>query len=351
MLVVGTGAYSAISGNRGFDFGVGEDRRAIVGIETFSQTGENGDRVDLLTLKNNFNEDFSVDGISITNKPPASVEIDAETLDYPSTLNVGDGPQPVSGKLDCSGAAQADVDVHIELSSPEAAFSATRTATIECEVPVEFDPKDCQDIVGAPCDQETFGSTTIDEEKADGSVCVDGEGGSITVDTDNNLYMDGFLLVENASDLTFETGNQFSIDAAVNLYEIAGDITIELGNQPSFAGDFCASADGNITADLGPGNVPSTEFARDVKFVAGGDATIEIGENIEIDGALIVEAGGEAYINFENNADADEVYVEADDDATVDISQSEIEEEDVVIDADNEDIITDPGGGQGDGGN
>lgn len=346
MLAAGTGAYSAVSGDRGFDIGVDEDR-ALVGIETFTQSGEDGERIDLLTLENNFNHDFTVDRVSITNRPPASVEIEESSLEYPGQLRVTDDPQAISGVLDCQGAATADVEVTVELSSEQAGFSATRTASIQCEVPT-FDPRDCQDIVGAPCDEETSGSTTIDDDKASGSVCVDGDGRTITVDTENNLSMDGFLLVENATDLTFDTGNQFTIDGAVNLYEITGDITIELGNQPSMAGDFCTSANGDITADFGPGNVPTTEFARDVKLVAGGDIDFVFGENLAINGDLVLEAGGTVDVVLENNTAVDGgVVVDAGNNATIDISTSDVEEDDIDADAGGEvEIIT--GEGEGD---
>lgn len=131
-MLQGTGAFSAVVGDRPFNLATADDQSAVLGITTESPSGQDGDRVDVLTLTNRLGERF--DEIEVVAHPAADPSVSLEDIDTPRSLAPGQS-RTVTANLACD-ASVSDVTVELEItvSGPEGTITATRELRLTCEV-------------------------------------------------------------------------------------------------------------------------------------------------------------------------------------------------------------------------
>lgn len=342
LLVAGSGAYFSVVGERPFNIGAADDDLALLRIDLFhGASGSEGDRVDLLELTNRFDNTLTQVDVTIESIHPENVGI--EDLEMPGSLEPGESGV-VSGVLeDCSGQPPVDVTVGITVLGEEESVDGTRTVE---DVRCEIDPVDimsCDDILGATCAYEESGSARIENDR-DGSVCIDGENGPISVDTATNIVIDGFLRIVDAGNVDFNLGNNATIHGATNLYQATGDIDATLGNNSFVEGEFCVTCGGNMDVDVRPPQHPEVDHrvGGDLKLNAGDDLDLlDVGNNVIIEGSVTVHANGSAEVIVRENAEIHgDVSVDAGPKATVTIGNHAFIDGDLEVSADGDTDVT-----------
>ncbi len=359
LMVAGSGAYFSVMGQRPFTIGAVDDEFALLGIDRLDPTGSEGERVNLLRLTNGFDNPLtSIDVTVVDIGPPENLDIvDIET---PNSLGPGESDY-VSGVLsDCTGQPPVPVDLYIEAAGSGESVEGTRTVDVQCEV-VTFDPYDCHDILDVPraeCAYQETGSTTIGTDR-NGEVCITGDGGNAHVDVSNNVAIDGFLRIIDATDIGFTLGNNATVDGAINLHDAGTNVNATLRPNSHVAGDFCASGNQAVTIDIQPpsgqpdrayrigghftiesgsnivadvGN--NVEIGERVTVDASGDLNLSVGNNAIIEGSLTGKAGQNANVTISNNAEIHgSVTIETSGDANVTVQNNALIDGDLTVDA------------------
>lgn len=327
LLAAGSGAYFSIMGERPFDIGAADDDIALLGIDTLERSGSEGERVDLLRLTNGFGHSLTEIDVTVEDIGPPD-NLDITGIETPDSLaphgSDGDEIGYVSGVIEnCTGQPTVPVDLFIKAAGGGDSVEGTRTAEVRCVV-VDIDPYDCRDILDRPrseCAYPKTGSSDIEDDK-DGDVCIDGSEGTADVDVSNNVEIDGFLRVIDATDISFTLGNNAMIDGAVNLHEAETNVTATLKNNSHIAGDFCASGNGTVTVDIIP-PAAHPRIGGHLSVSAGARAEVDIGQNVDIANSVMMDAGENLDLILGQNAIIEgSVDVDSGQKATVDVGQN-----------------------------
>lgn len=320
LAATGANAYSAASGERGWQLFGAEDEDAVFGMTFFDDpapiTVQSGESVPIGEFENRLSSGTLQ--VSIDVDAPSGMSVD---IDEPFELQPGI-PTDVEATVSCDQPGQPrTVELEIEATAPDASFDGTREVDIVCTGP--FDRYDCSAIIDVPrsdCEYQESGDVDIHGEDRDGDLCIDGEGDDTDVTVSGGTEIDGFLRVIDAADIKYVVENNPTIDGAVNLYEASGKIEIEVHNNPTVEGNFCATgedkikftarnnatfaenvrlgASGNIEIDLQ--GSPSIE--GDLKLSSDNDVNVELVGNARIGGDLLIDAAGNVEVDVTGGA-------------------------------------------------
>lgn len=132
LMLQGTGAFSTVVGDRPFNLGTADDQSAVLGIAVGSPSGQDGDRVDVLTLTNRLSERF--DEVEVVAHPAADPSVSLEHIDTPRSLQPGQS-RTVTAVLTCDASVtDVPVELDVSVSGPEGSITATREVRLTCEV-------------------------------------------------------------------------------------------------------------------------------------------------------------------------------------------------------------------------
>ena len=133
--VLGTGSFSAVNADRGFDVSVATDENAYIGVEVEPAEGfVGGDPVPVLRLTDQFSGTLVLESVTTTS---SLVAVETET---PADIGVGDA---VTVRVTCRAAGSEGAPFSIEAADQTTSAVIDRTVPITCIEPdvqrVRFD--------------------------------------------------------------------------------------------------------------------------------------------------------------------------------------------------------------------
>ncbi|GAB7010350.1 hypothetical protein [Halorubrum trueperi] len=302
----GTGAFSAVAGDRSFSVGTAEDANALLGVEAVDPTGDAGDSVTLLTLTNRFSEPLSIERVSVISSD--GLGIDRSDLDVSRwTLQPGEESH-VGTELACSSNTAGDVDMRIRAvtTDRDESVELTRTTAVTCravsaacltapEIELEEETVPCIDV-----DLRGGGEVEIEAEDSvvDGDATVTlGGGGDVEIELDGS---------DIRGDLRIDIRGGGSVSLSMADSDIDGEVRIDTpgGAEVEIEMEDARIGDG-IAVTLGGGGEASlsmegSEIGDDVVIATGGGSSVDAElENSAIRGDFDVDASGGSSVDIE----------------------------------------------------
>ena len=202
-----TGAFSSVTGDRGFDVQTADDEDALVGIKPNNVSVESGEEAALFTITNQFNTELTIDSVYLD--PPASNGLTIEGLSGTSM------PLPPGEKHDIVGTISCDTDIEdqkvavtIETETDSESVDLTRNSgNIQCEP------------AGGQC------LTDLEIEKEDETIpCIDV---SINGNKDSSISLDSVTVTGDVN-IVINGGGNAEIEIEIEESNIEGDLNIEI---------------------------------------------------------------------------------------------------------------------------
>lgn len=288
LLVAGTGAYTAVEGQRPFDIGGAPDPEARFGLVPLGEVGdpvvgEDGEEVELFAVENRFGQPLHTFDIFETDQSPGGIDLTDIRV---SNGQIGSGDSGyILGTLDCPGDGEPELELEIMIDArgDGVSFEGRRTVRVRCERE-EFDPFDCGDVFSQGANH--YEHTSFDfsgSGSAEDHVYISHDG---TYDdrVEGNLTV-GFVLIDADGVDEFVVRGNVGIEGAVAVRS-DGDVRVDLGGNPGVEGDVCLDAGGDATLTI-RGNVVSGTL----KVSSGGDSTVKLRGNPTIEGDLLIDGG------------------------------------------------------------
>ena len=205
-----TGAFSSVTGDRGFDVQTAEDGEALLGItrnegekeEKEDIDVESGEEATLFTITNRFNSELTIDSVNLV-AAPSDLSIEGLSgTDMP--LSPG-GKHDITGKISCDSEVSGTVTVKINASTDSESVELTRNSRkIKCQ----------------PAGDECLTDLNIEEVNVT-IPCI-----NVRVNGNEDLDIDlDDVTVEGDIDITIN-GNASENDIVIKNSEIEGDLNI-----------------------------------------------------------------------------------------------------------------------------
>lgn len=205
-----TGAFSSVTGDRGFNVQTASDKNALVGVETKPVSVESGENAALFTITNQFSDDLMVESVTLAAPAPNGL-----TIEGLSGTNV---PLSPSGQHDVVATVSCDatienkhVTVNIRASTDSESIELTRrSGDIQCQ------PAGGQCLTDRYIDRENETIPCVDvtiNGKKQSSISLEG----VTVTGDVNIVING--------------GGNADIEIEITDSHIQGDLIIRINGK------------------------------------------------------------------------------------------------------------------------
>ena len=313
-----TGAFSSVTGDRGFSVGTADDDAALLGIERQDPEGNDGDSVALFTLKNRFDEPLTVDRVTVVSS--GALGITRDDLTVPNWTLAPGQESDIEATLSCGSSATDDVELAVEISTDGESVELVRSTTVSCEadsgacsgprdvfdravdgdidsektVVIAEGVKVSGDVEAAECvvledKAEIDGSATAGTNVSLGSkATIKGDadaGGAVSLDAEASIKGDA------DAGGAVSLGSKTSVDGSV---DAAGSVS--LGSKAAIKGDADAGGavslgtEASIKGDVGAGGDVSLDSKASIKGSVDADGDVSLDSKAVIDGD--VDAGG-----------------------------------------------------------
>jgi|GEM_PF-4055810 len=208
-----TGAFSSVTGDRGFDVQTAEDGEALLGItrnegekeEKEDIDVESGEEATLFTITNRFNSELTIDSVNLV-AAPSDLSIEGLSgTDMP--LSPG-GKHDITGKISCDSEVSSTVTVKINASTDSESVELTRNSRkIKCQT------------AGDGC------LTDLNIEKEDETIpCIDV---SINGNKDSSISLDNVTVTGDVN-IVINGGGNAEIEIEIEESNIEGDLNISI---------------------------------------------------------------------------------------------------------------------------
>ena len=247
-----TGAFSSVTGDRGFDVQTASDQNALLGIETYASEGQSGSSVPIFTLSNRFSGQLTIDQVSVISSGSLGITRDDLSL---SKWTLGSGEQSdIEATISCGQSTTDDITLEIAASTDDESIELTRSATVTCQQnsdPCAGDPRRVIDNTEEDIDDPGVVIVISSNSKLSGSVsdarCV-------------ILKEDAEVTGEVSANNNISLGEKAQIKGEV---EAGGNVS--LGEKAQIEDNVCAG--GSVSLD------PKSVVKGDV--TAGGSITVD----------------------------------------------------------------------------
>ena len=300
-----TGAFSSVTGDRGFDVQTAKDKDALLGIQRRDPTGSDGDEVPLFTLTNRFDGPLTVEVTRVSVVSSGAFSLGRDDITEPG-LTIGPSRQAnVLATLSCDSSTSGDVELELTASTDDESVELTRVTTVTCR---SEGPDRCPVVPQVSVSVPEDASPTLTESqdidlkntKVDGDVTTtDGSGGNIKL---NNVDLTGTVSADGSvGELkNSAVGSDVRADGNINSVfktNVGGDVLTAPGNggniklkKSTVAGTVEADGSvgelkdttvgGNVLANGNIGSVSNAEVGGDLKTASQSGGNIKLNHTI-----------------------------------------------------------------------
>lgn len=259
-----TGAFSSVTGDRGFDVQTASDQNALLGIRPLDPTGSDGDEVEIFKLTNRFSDVLEVTyDIEVVSSGP--LELDGNSP--PNVAISPGGNVNVTDKLSCDTAVTGDVKINLTASTDNESVQLSRKTTVTCQPATCLSgPKITEHCNEIPCigiDESGNTDVTVNliDVTVNGGISVVSKGGgkskihiiSSTIEEDVTIDIRGTgkkpanVTIKNTTikgKLTIDIGGGSDLsldDNDINTVEVSGKDDAEIGKGNGDSSDDCSN--------------------------------------------------------------------------------------------------------------
>jgi hypothetical protein len=303
--VQSTGAFSSVTGDRGFSVGTADDENALIGIEPADPDGDAGETVRLFTVTNRFGETLVLDRVGVRSSGSLGISRNDLELDR-WTLQPG-GTTDIAAELSCSSDTTDDIEIGIRAATTDRDESVelVRSTTVTCEAAASCltNPEIELEEETVPCIDVNLrggGEAEIEAEESivNGNATVTlGGGGEVSI---------GFEGSRIRGDLRIDIRGGGSVELSLGDSEIDGVVQIDTpGGAEVEVGMENATINGGLSMNLGGGgevglSMEGSEIGDDTEITTGGGSEVEVEmEGSTIRGDLTVDARGGSDVEVE----------------------------------------------------
>ncbi|WP_049984335.1 hypothetical protein [Halorubrum sp. BV1] len=304
--VQGTGAFSAVTGDRQFSVGTADDDTALLGIEPRDPTGTSGDTVSLLTVTNRFSESLTLEQVGVVDAGSLGITRTDLQIDR-WTLQSGESTD-IEAELACASGATDDIALAIRAvtTDRDESIELTRSTTVACQAPAAqclTDPEIELEDETVPCiDIDLRGGGEVEIEAEDSVVTGDatitlGGGGEVSVELEGS---------EIRGDLHVQIRGGGNVSISLEDSDIRGELRIDTPGGAEVEIDMeNATIGGGVAATLGGGGTLSlsmdgSTIGDDTVITTGGGASVEVEmDESAIRGDLAVDTKGGSSVEIE----------------------------------------------------
>lgn len=289
-----SGAFDSISSNRNFEFGIADDDNAMLGFEPYDVEGEDGERVTIAAVSNQFSDAVELTSVEVVGSSTILRDIDTPVV------SVGERVE-LTADLHCEDGFDDDVELEIRANGKTNSVQLERFVSVTCTTTDErcVVRRDGLELEGEiePCAVEIRKWNGGDIE-----VGMEGDDGHPAV-------LEDYLDIE-------ATGNEVEIEIELEDASIEGDSQARTSTSESSIGISLeeSTIDGDLAIQAN-GSVVEIEIEIEESTI-GGDVSIQSnGSEVEIElevaestieGDLTIESRG-SEVDVDEAVDSEDV--------------------------------------------